>query len=71
VSAHCSSATRSSWQSTRGVCLGDLHARSATNAQIVVDHFHLGTLGNDAVTKVRRRVTGELRDHRGCKLDPE
>jgi hypothetical protein len=28
-------------------------------------------LGNDALTKVRRRVTWELRDHRGRKLDPE
>ena len=41
------------------------------NAQIVVDHFHLVKLGNDALTKVRRRVTWELRDHRGRKLDPE
>jgi hypothetical protein len=37
------------------------------NAQIVVDHFHLVKLGNDALTKVRRRVTWELRDHRGRK----
>jgi transposase len=37
----------------------------------VVDHFHLVKLGNDALTKVRRRVTWELRDHRGRKLDPE
>jgi transposase len=41
------------------------------NAVIVVDHFHLVKLGNDALTKVRRRVTWELRDHRGRKLDPE
>jgi hypothetical protein len=41
------------------------------NARIVVDHFHLVKLGNDALTKVRRRVTWELRDHRGRKLDPE
>ena len=41
------------------------------NAQIVVDHFHLVKLGNDALTKVRRRVTWELRDHRGRKLDPK
>jgi hypothetical protein len=32
----------------------------------VVDRFHLGKLGNDAVTKVRRRVTWELRDHRAA-----
>jgi hypothetical protein len=37
----------------------------------VVDHFHLVKLGNDTLTKVRRRVTWELRDHRGRKLDPE
>ena len=37
------------------------------NAQIVVDHFHLVKLGNDALTKVRRRVTWELRDHRAPK----
>ena len=40
------------------------------NAQIVVDHFHLVNLGNDALTKVRRRVTWELRDHRGRKSIP-
>ncbi|MDT5111258.1 MAG: transposase [Mycobacterium sp.] len=41
------------------------------NATIVVDHFHLVKLSNDAVTKVRRRVTWDLRDRRGRKLDPE
>ena len=41
------------------------------NATIVVDHFHLVKLGNDAVTKVRRRVTWDLKDRRGRKLDPE
>ncbi len=41
------------------------------NATTVVDHFHLVKLGNDALTKVRRRVTWELRDRRGRKLDPE
>ncbi len=41
------------------------------NATLVVDHFHLVKLGNDALTKVRRRVTWELRDRRGRKLDPE
>ena len=41
------------------------------NATIVVDHFHLVKLGNDALTKVRRRVTWDLRDRRGRKLDPE
>jgi hypothetical protein len=32
----------------------------------VVDHFHLVKLGNDALTKVRRRATWELRDHRAA-----
>ncbi len=30
------------------------------NAQLVVDHFHLVKLANDALTAVRRRVTWEL-----------
>lgn len=41
------------------------------NATIVVDHFHLVKLANDALTKVRRRVTWNLRDRRGRKIDPE
>jgi transposase len=41
------------------------------NATLVVDHFHLVKLGNDALTKVRRRVTWDLRDRRGRKIDPE
>lgn len=41
------------------------------NATLVVDHFHLVKLANDAVTKVRRRITWELRDCRGRKIDPE
>lgn len=41
------------------------------NAVLVVDHFHLVKLGNDALTKVRRRVTWDLRDRRGRKRDPE
>ena len=41
------------------------------NAQIVVDHFHLVKLANDALTKVRRRVTWDLRDRRGRRIDPE
>ena len=41
------------------------------NATIVVDHFHLVKLGNDALTKVRRRVTWDLKDRRGGKIDPE
>ena len=41
------------------------------NATLVVDHFHLVKLANDAVTKVRRRVTWDMRHRRGRKLDPE
>lgn len=41
------------------------------NATIVVDHFHLVKLANDALSKVRRGVTWELRDRRGRKADPE
>lgn len=40
------------------------------NAVVVVDHFHLVKLANDAVTKVRRRVTWEDHGRRGRKLDP-
>lgn len=38
---------------------------------LIVDHFHLVRLANDTVTKVRRRVTWDLRDRRGRKYDPE
>jgi transposase len=41
------------------------------NALLVVDHFHLVKLANDAVTAVRRRITWELRNRRGRKVDPE
>ena len=41
------------------------------NATIVVDHFHLVKFANDALTKVRRRVTWDLRDRRGRRIDPE
>ncbi|MGZ6770010.1 MAG: ISL3 family transposase [Mycobacteriaceae bacterium] len=41
------------------------------NATLVVDHFHLVQLSNDAVRKVRRRVTWELKDRRGAKNDPK
>ena len=40
------------------------------NARLVVDHFHLTKLANDAVTKVRRRVIWEQQGRRGRKLDP-
>jgi transposase len=41
------------------------------NATLVVDHFHLVKLANDALTKVRQRVTWDLRDRRGRRIDPE
>ena len=41
------------------------------NATLVVDHFHLVALAKDALTKVRRRVTLDLRDRRGRRIDPE
>jgi transposase len=41
------------------------------NATIVVDHFHLVKLANDALTRVRRRVTWDLRERRGRRVDPE
>lgn len=40
------------------------------NATLVVDHFHLVKLANDAVTKVRRRVIWEQQHRRGRKIDP-
>jgi transposase len=41
------------------------------NAVVVVDHFHLVALANDALTEVRRRQTWAQRGRRGRKLDPE
>jgi transposase len=40
------------------------------NAVLVVDHFHLVKLANDAVTKVRRRVVWDQHGRRGRKIDP-
>ena len=40
------------------------------HATLVVDHFHLVKLANDAVTKVRRRVIWEQKGRRGRKIDP-
>ena len=40
------------------------------NATLVVDRFHMVKLANDTVTKVRRRVTWELKDRRGGKIEP-
>lgn len=41
------------------------------NAVLVVDHFHVVAKANDAVTKVRQRVTWDQRSRRGRALDPE
>ncbi|WP_251826369.1 transposase [Mycobacterium tuberculosis] len=41
------------------------------NAKLVVDHFHVTTLANDALTAVRRRVTWAFHDRRGRKIDPQ
>ena len=41
------------------------------NATLVVDHFHLVKLANDALTQVRRRITWDLRERRGRKIDPQ
>ncbi len=41
------------------------------NAELVVDHFHLVKLANDALTAVRRRVTFDTHGRRGRKQDPE
>lgn len=41
------------------------------NAVLVVDHFHLVAKANDAVTKVRQRVTWDQRSRRGRAIDPE
>lgn len=40
------------------------------NARLVVDHFHIVKLANDAVTKVRRRVIWAQNGRRGRKIDP-
>ncbi len=40
------------------------------NATLVVDHFHIVKLANDAVTKVRRRVIWDQKGRRGRKIDP-
>lgn len=40
------------------------------NATLVVDHFHIVKLANDAVTAVRRRVVWEQKGRRSRKIDP-
>ena len=44
--------------------------RLLPNATVVVDHFHLVKLANDALTKVRRRVTWQQQGRLGRKVDP-
>lgn len=45
--------------------------RILPNAQLVVDHFHVVQLANNAVAEVRRRVTTTTRGRRGRDSDPE
>jgi transposase len=44
--------------------------RALPGAVIVVDHFHLVQLANQAVTKVRQRVTLQVLGRRGTARDP-
>jgi transposase len=44
--------------------------RALPHAVIVVDHFHLVRLANQAVTKVRQRVTRQALGRRGTTRDP-
>jgi transposase len=44
--------------------------RALPHAVIVVDHFHLVRLANQAVTKVRQRVTRQVLGRRGTARDP-
>jgi transposase len=44
--------------------------RALPQARIAVDHFHLVLLANQALTRVRQRVTRELLDRRGRAVDP-
>jgi transposase len=44
--------------------------RALPHAVIVVDHFHLVRLANQAVTKVRQRVTRQVLGRRGTSRDP-
>jgi transposase len=44
--------------------------RALPQAVIVVDHFHLVRLANQAITKVRQRVTRQVTGRRGTSRDP-
>jgi transposase len=50
--------------------LNDDGTRLLPNATLVVDHFHIVKLANDAVTKVRRRVIWDQKSRRGRAIDP-
>ncbi len=60
----------SSWRSTRARSTGRRSSRALPHAVIVVDHFHLVRLANQAVTKVRQRVTRQVLGRRGTTRDP-
>lgn len=45
-------------------------SRALPDAVVVVDHFHLVRLANQAVTRVRQRVTREHHGRRGMAKDP-
>jgi transposase len=45
-------------------------AKALPHAVIVVDHFHLVRLANQAVTRVRQRVTRQVTGRRGTARDP-
>jgi transposase len=44
--------------------------KALPGAVIVVDHFHLARLANQAVTRVRQRVTRQVLGRRGTSKDP-
>src|SRR5512135_1392667 len=44
--------------------------RALPQATLVVDHWHLVRLANQALTEVRQRVARQLRERRGRKADP-
>ena len=44
--------------------------RALPHARIVLDHFHLVMLANQALTDVRQRIAHEQHDRRGRKTDP-
>ena len=63
--------TRSpSWPSTRARSTGPAITKALPHAVIVVDHFHLVRLANQAVTRVRQRVTRQVLGRRGTTRDP-